>query len=34
MKLEQKAKQFSEAMFHVAAASNSEIDVKDSLSHS
>ena len=33
MKLEQKAKQFSEAMFHVAAASNSEIDVKDSLSH-
>ena len=32
MKLDQKAKQFSEAVFHVAAESNSEIDVKDSLS--
>ena len=33
MKLDQKAKQFSEAVFHVAAESNSEIDVKDSLSY-
>ena len=33
MKLDQKAKQFSEAIFHVAAESNSEIEVKDSLSY-
>ena len=31
MKLDQKAKQYSEAMFNVAIESQSEIDIKDSL---